>query len=178
MHIIVVSPKVRPFSHWNPCWLGDPPWLRKHRIVMLQNMLWFNKSAGHGQDGDYPFSWHLRGRKRNWELRRRPQSNCSTGWPQGALKRSSSWNGYIMLHHATSCYIMLHPLKVTSQQLNPSTSIFWVSWSFGQAVGLRMQLQFKVLPKAQFTLLRSFGRVSCPKSRHTYKTPKKTGKNT
>ena len=69
---------------------------------MLQNMLWFNKSAGHGQDGDYPFSWHLRGRKRNWELRRRPQSNCSTGWPQGALKRSSSWNGYIMLHHATS----------------------------------------------------------------------------
>ena len=41
-----------------------------------------------------------------------------------------------------------------------------------------MQLQFKVLPKAQFTLLRSFGRVSCPKSRHTYKTPKKTGKNT
>ena len=66
----------------------------------------------------------------------------------------------------------LHPATSTESDIptvDPlnSFNFHMLSFSFDEAVELRMQLQFKVLPKAQFTL---FGaRVSCPKSRHTQK---------
>ena len=65
------------------------------------------------QDGDYPFSWHLRGRKRNWELR-----PAREGW--GQANDSSAFHIHILTVLQTTSsqiFIFTHLVGALSQGL-------------------------------------------------------------